>query len=60
MSRVGALAEHVKRVAEQVRQENPSATVIDLIARLAEHAEDAAILDQEALLREDHSKGVGA
>lgn len=46
MSRVSALAEHVRRISKEILAKNPDATVTELIARLAEHAEDAAILDQ--------------
>lgn len=59
MSRVTALAEHVRRISQEILATNPNATVAELIARLAEHAEDAQALDQETVLKHDSSQGVG-
>lgn len=59
MSRLGALAEHVRRISQEILATNPDATVVELMARLAEHAEDAVALENEQMHREDASRGVG-
>ena len=59
MSRLAALTEHIKKVSAEILKQNPNATVVDLIAHLAEHAEDAVALEEEEQHRMDASKGVG-
>lgn len=60
MTRLGGLAEHVRRVAREIMARNPNADVSELLARLCEHAEDSVIREQEQMARDDRSRGVGA